>query len=367
VALIAPIRTAPLKFPPHTSLRDRLNQAVDAYFERGELSRHGGARMWVKSAVMIAWTVMSYVVLVFMVHTWWQALLAAISLGLAVAGIGFNVMHDGGHGSYSASRLLNRLSARTLDLIGGSSYMWNYKHNILHHHFTNVDGVDDDLEAEPFLRFAPGQRRYWFHRFQYLYVWLLYGFLPPKWQWYDDFKDLITARKGNHAVPRPRGTALAWLFVGKALFFGWALILPLVLHPVLNVLAVYSVVALVTGVTMGVVFQLAHCVEEAEITPLPEGDIRLPRSWAEHQLATTADFAPGTPILTSYLGGLNYQIEHHLFPRISHIHYPALAAIVRDVCSESGVRHIRHPSLWSAVTSHIRFLKRMGRPDAAQA
>jgi len=195
-----------------------------------------------------------------------------------------------------------------------------------------------------------------------LYIWVLYVFLPPKWHWWDDFKALVTGRVGRQPMPRPRARMLLVLFAGKILFLGWALVLPMLLHPVVNVLLIYAFVSLVTGVTLGTVFQLAHCVEEAEITPLPATNERMPRSWAEHQLATTTNFCPRNRILSWYLGGLNYQVEHHLFPRISHVHYPALSPIVREVCAESGIQHMSHDNLGRALLSHIRFLKRLGRP-----
>jgi linoleoyl-CoA desaturase len=358
-------RTASLKFPAHTSLRDRLNEAVDEYFRSKGISKHGGVRMWLKSLTVIAWAVASYVTLVFLASSWWLVLLSAVSLGLAVAGIGFNVQHDGGHGAYSSRRFGNRATARVLDLVGGSSYIWNFKHNIFHHQYTNVDGVDDDLEADPLLRLAPGQRRFWFHRFQHIYIWLLYGFLPPKWAWYDDIRDLITGRAGRQPITRPKGWDLAWMLVGKALYTTWVLVIPLLLHPFWNVLGVYLVVALVAGVTLSTVFQLAHCVEEADVTSIPEDGAKLPRSWAEHQLATTADFSPRNRLLSWYLGGLNFQVEHHLFPRICHVHYPALAPVIRGVCQEAGVTHFTHKSVWRALRSHVRHLKQMGRPVPA--
>ena len=356
----------PVKFPPHTPLRERLNQAVESYFNGGRKKRTGGIRIWIKSVAIVAWAVTSWIALVFFAANWWQALLLGASLGLAVAGIGFNVMHDGGHGAYSRKKIFNRFSAVMLDLVGGSSYMWNFKHNIMHHQFTNVDGVDNDLEAWPFLRLAPGQKRLWFHRFQWLYIWPLYVFLPPKWQWWDDFRSLIAGRIGGQRIPRPKGWNLTWLFLGKLLFFTWALIVPLMVHSFWHVLAIYAFVALVLGVTLGTVFQLAHCVEEADIQPVPAGGGRLPKSWAEHQLATTADFSPRNPLLTWYLGGLNYQVEHHLFPRISHIHYKKLAPAVRQVCHEEGVPHLTNRNLFTALRSHIHFLRRMGRRNQAR-
>ena len=362
----APERLA-VKYPPHSPLRAELQRRVEAHFRGKSFGPEGGLRLGLKSGLILAWWLGSYLLLVFWAHGFWQVSLLAASLGLAVAGIGFNIQHDGGHGSCSRRRLGNRLSSLALDLMGGSSYFWHFKHNVLHHHFTNVDGVDDDLQAGPLLRLAEGQRRRWFHRFQHWYIWLLYAFLPPKWQLYDDWSTLATGRIGDQPVPRPRGWDLGLLFLGKVVFVTWAFAVPLTMHSVGSVLLVYSFCALVTGVTLGTVFQLAHCVEEAGFSRIPARDERMARAWAEHQLATTVDFAPGNRWLTWYLGGLNFQVEHHLFPRVSHIHYRALAPVIRSVCVEFRVPHHSHETMWGALRSHVRYLKRMGRRSLAPA
>ena len=351
---------AAVKYPRHSPLRDRLIRSVDHYFHETKLRPHGGGRMVGKSALILGWWLLSYLLLVFWASAWWQGGILVVSLALAAAGIGFNIQHDGGHGSYAARGLGNRLSSFTLDLMGGSSYFWHFKHNILHHHYTNLDGVDDDLDAGPLLRLAEGQRRRWFHRVQHWYIWPLYAFLPPKWQFYDDWRCLITGRIGDQPIPRPRGGDLAILIGGKLLYVGWAFALPLTFHSAGSVLAAYALCALVLGIVLGTVFQLAHCVEEATFPLAPAKGERLERSWAEHQIATTVDFAPRSRWLTWYLGGLNFQIEHHLFPRISHLHYPALEPIVRSVCADAGVRHVSHETTWSALRSHVRYLKRLG-------
>ena len=351
-----------VKYPPHSPLHAELNARVQAYFQRTGLSREGGPRLWAKTALILAWLVASYVLLIFWATTWWQALPLAVSLALAVAGVGFNIQHDGGHRAYSRHKLGNRLSSWTLDLVGGSSYLWNFKHNLIHHHYANIEGVDQDIEAAPFLRLAPGQPRRWYHRFQHLYVWLLLAFFHPKWVFRDDFRDLLRGRIGAQPIPRPRAADLAVFFSGKLIFVGWLLVLPLALHPWVSVLLVYGCFSLALGVTLATVFQLAHCVREAEFHGIPRERERMKSGWVEHQLATTVDFAPRSRWLTWYLGGLNYQIEHHVFPRISHIHYPALAPIVREVCREHGVRHRTNETLWSALRSHVGFMKRMGRP-----
>src|SRR5262249_36676403 len=260
----------------------------------------------------------SYAVLVFLAGTWWLALASAISLGLAMAAVGFNIQHDAGHQAYSRRNWINRLMAMTLDLLGGSSYVWAKKHNSVHHCFVNITGHDDDIDLGIFGRLTPHQKRLKFHRFQHFYLWVLYGLLPTKWQFYDDFRDVVTGRIGAHRFPRPRGWDLATLIGGKIVFFSLALTIPLLLHPVWTVLLFYALASFVQGVTLSVVFQLAHCVEEADF-PLPRlGAGRMETTWAVHQVETTVDFARGNRFLSWIIGGLNFQIEHHLFPRISH-------------------------------------------------
>jgi linoleoyl-CoA desaturase len=358
---------AAVKYPPHSSLRNELNARVQAYFDKRGRTSKGGLRIWGKSALIFLWLASSYLLLVFWAETWWQAVPLTISVALAVAGIGFNVQHDGGHGAFSRRKLGNRLSAWTLDMVGGSSHVWNFKHTLIHHHYTNIQGVDDDIEAEPFLRLAPGQRRRWYHRFQHLYVWPLYGFFSPKWNYYDDFYNLIRGKVGSQPIRRPRGFDLVVFLAGKLFYVGWVLVLPLFLHPWGIVLALYALYCLALGITLATVFQLAHCVEEATFSDVPADGRRMDRCWAEHQLATTVDFSPRSRLLTWYLGGLNYQVVHHLFPRVSHVHYPALAPIMRMVCEERGVRYLSNSTIWAALRSHLRLLRRMGRPEPTVA
>jgi linoleoyl-CoA desaturase len=184
--------------------------------------------------------------------------------------------------------------------------------------------------------------------------------MPIKWQVYDNFKSVISGRIGGHRLLRPKGWDLVTFIAGKALFFSSALLIPIMLHPVWTVLAFYMSVSFVEGVVLGVVFQLAHCVEEAAF-PLPRQDTaRMEAAWAVHQLDTTLDFAPRNRLLCRFLGGLNFQIEHHLFPKMCHIHYPALAQLVAQTCKEFELRHMAHDTFLAAVAAHFRWLRRMG-------
>ncbi len=193
----------------HILLRER----VQAHFESTGRARRDSLAMVVKSAVMLAWFALSYGLLVFGVRSWSAALALSVSLGLAMAAIGFNIQHDGGHGAYSRHRWINRLAAMTLDLLGGSSLIWAHKHNGLHHTFTNISGRDDDLNLGPIGRLSPHQPHRRWHRWQHLYLWPLYGMLPIKWQLFDDFADLATWGRGDHSRPGPAGAE--WLvFLG---------------------------------------------------------------------------------------------------------------------------------------------------------
>jgi linoleoyl-CoA desaturase len=358
----------PLKFGPTDKFSRELKKRVDAYFERTGSRRRDCPLMYFKTATILAWFTAVYVVLVAVPMTWWLVLPLAVLLGLAVAAIGFNIQHDGAHKAYSNYQWVNKLMALTLDLMGGSSYMWDWKHNSIHHTFTNVHGHDDDINIGKLGRLAPEQPRYKFHRLQGIYLWLLYGFLAIKWHLFDDFYQVCVGRIGEHKIPRPKGNDLLVFIGGKIFFFSLAFGIPMLFHPVLSVLAVYATAAFVSGVVLSVVFQLAHCVEGVDF-PMPVSDTigggtRLQTDWAVHQIQTTMDFARQNRMLCWFLGGLNFQIEHHLFSKICHVNYPALSKVVEEACHEFGVRYAAKKTFFAGLASHFRWLVQMGRPGS---
>jgi linoleoyl-CoA desaturase len=282
-----------------------------------------------------------------------------------MAAIGFNVQHDGGHRAYSNHQWVNRIMASSLDLLGGSSYVWARKHNSIHHSYANITGHDDDIDLGILGRLSPHQKWLRFHRLQHFYLWALYGLLPIKWQLYDDFRNVIVGKVGGHRLARPRGWDLLTFIGGKVVFFSLALGIPSLLHPLWAVLLLYVATSFFQGVVLSVVFQLAHCVEEATF-PLPQPDTgRMEAAWAVHQLETTVDFARSSRLLSWFVGGLNFQIEHHLFPQVCHVHYPALSRLVEKTCREFGLRYVAHESLLAGVASHFRWLRRVGMAATA--
>jgi linoleoyl-CoA desaturase len=342
-----------------------LKERVDAYFRRTGFSRRDRPAMYLKVVLLLAWFLGSYLALVFKADAWWQALLLAMSLGLAMAGLGFNCCHDAAHGAFSNLNLINRALTRAFDLLGMSSYVWHWEHNIFHHSYPNIAGADQNIDIGSFARLSPHQPHRWIHRYQHLYLWLLYGFIHLKWQLFYDYKCLVSGRIGTNDFPRPCGWQLLALLAGKALFYGWAIALPTFFHP-LWVTGLFFLVASVTcGIALSYVFQLAHCTESADFLTAADESPYCGREWAVHQVQTTVDFARQSRLWSWYLGGLNFQIEHHLFPQIAHEHYPALAEIVEATCDDFGIRYWAHPSLSSAFASHQRWLYRMGRREPA--
>ena len=351
-----------LKFDTEDTFYRELRKRVNEFFERTGRNQRDCPQMYLKTAIVLGWFATSYMLLVFFATAWWLAVLLAVSLALSMAAIGFNIQHDGSHGAYSERPSINKLMALTLDLLGGSSFGWACKHNIVHHTYANITGHDDDIEIGIFGRLSPHQRWLSFHRWQHIYLWVLYGFVAIKWQLYDDFRDVVIGRFGGHRHPRPKGWDLLAFIGGKVLFFSLAIGIPLLVHPVSIVLAFYVAIAFVQGLALSLVFQLPHCVENAAF-PMPQADTgRMAAPWAVHQVQTTVDYGRGNRLLSWFVGGLNFQIEHHLFPRICHLHYPALAPLVEQTCQEFGVHYQANETFRSALASHFRWLRKMGMP-----
>ncbi|WP_206292279.1 fatty acid desaturase family protein [Humisphaera borealis] len=366
-AVTTPKSAPPLKFAAENEFMHTLRKRIDALFEGTGRRKRDCWQMYVKSAVLMTAFVTSYLALLFVVTTWWQAVPIAAFLGLVLAGIGFNIGHDGGHNGYSEKGWINKIAAMSFDLIGGSSFQWHWKHGVFHHTYVNISGHDTDIETGILGRLSPQQPRYWFHRFQHIYLWPLYGMLAMKWQIFDDWNDIIRGRIGEHKVRRPRGKDLFIFVAGKLVAYTFMFVIPMLLHPVLSVLGLYVVAMFCMGVAMSVVFQLAHVVEDAEF-PMPVGDTnKMENAWAVHQIETTVDFARDSKICSWLMGGLNFQIEHHLFPKICHINYPEMSKVVEQTCKEFGVRFSEHKTFRSGVASHYRWLKKMGQPEVTPA
>jgi linoleoyl-CoA desaturase len=324
----------------------------------------GRRRLHRKAAAIGILAVGSYSGLVFAsVGLLWRVTFAAL-LVVAVVAVATGVMHDGNHGAFSRSARVNRLAGWTSDLLGGSSFLWRFKHNSLHHLNTNVVGYDTDIDQAPFARLAPQQPWRPWHRYQHIYMWLLYGFLTLNWLLLSDFITLRRGKVGDHALAMPvRKRDVALIIAGKIVHVGWAIAIPLAFHPWWGVLCFYLISSWCVGFLLANIFQLAHCVDLAEFLP-PDA----PRRGADfelHQLRTTVDIRCTAPVVGHFvrwlMGGLDCQIEHHLAPRLPHTTYALIAPRLQEACAERSVSYRVHASVRSAIRSHARWLREMGR------
>ena len=341
----------------HVELKKRINQ----YFAATGKEMTGGWRLVTKAVILVTILIATYTILVFFTPTWPYAIALSALLGFTTAAIGFNIMHDGSHGSFSKYKWLNKTASTIAEFVGASQFMWNMKHNVIHHAYANIDGIDDDIDAKPILRMAPTQKRYKIHRFQHLYFWIFYAFLHLYWTMMSDYRKYFTKKIGDFPLKKMSTKDHIGFWSFKILHYGLFIVLPIIKLGVIDWLIGYTVFTVCVGFTISIVFQLAHTVEHTEFPVPDEKTHKLEDEWAIHQLKTTANFATRNRLISWYVGGLNFQIEHHLFPKISHIHYPAISKIIKQACVEHGVVYVEYKRMYQAVASHVSFLREMGR------
>lgn len=354
-------------FPPRSAFHASVKQRVEQYFADRNLATTGDWRLWLKTALLLASTVTAYSLLVFVPLSLPVSIGLLIVLAQGLVLVSCNAAHDGAHESFARSKTLNWLAGSLLDVAGGSQMVWRFKHNRLHHIYTNVQALDNDLQNSGMFRLSPEQPWRPWHRWQHLYAFFMYGFLTLSWVFYGDFSKLLSGRIGGYTLPKLRRAEVGFFLAARGLYFGYALLLPCLFHPVWHVLLAFGTVHFIMGLTLSVVFQLAHVIEGTQFpSPATETGL-LPHSWAVHEVETTANFAPRNRWVTWYVGGLNFQIEHHLFAGICHIHYPAISTIVAQTCQEFAIPYLSYPTVWSALRGHYRFLKRLGTSESPPA
>lgn len=285
--------------------------------------------------------------------------------GLGMAGIGMGIMHDAIHGSYSKNSKINKYMGYTMNLIGASATVWKIQHNVLHHTYTNIHEADDDINAPAFLRFTPHSKQYWIHKFQYLYVWFFYGLSTISWVTTKDYVRINRYRNmGFFSKSGEFRRELIKMTSWKVLYYTFALIMPLVMVPLAPWIIILAFVAMhfVTGLSISLVFQTAHVMPDTSF-PQPNSEGLIHNNWNLHQLATTTNFAPRSRFFSWLIGGLNYQVEHHLMPHVSHVHYRKLAPIVKQTAEEFGIPYLSKNTFVAALWDHAKMLYQLGRAN----
>lgn len=357
----------PLRFknPNQADFVKTLRKRVDDYFKENNIPKTGDIRLKVKAIFMFLLYTTPYALMVLgFVTNIWALWGLSVIMGFGMAGIGFCVMHDANHGSFSRKKWVNKFMGFSLNFLGGNVNNWKAQHNIMHHTYTNINEYDEDISPAALLRFSPHAEKKGVHRFQYVYAWFLYGLMTLSWTFSKDFVDVYKYdRKGVFKqLQTTFRKEMIQIILTRIMYFTYMIVVPALLMDVAfwQLVIGFLTIHFVAGVTLASVFQLAHVMEETEY-PLPDDAKTISNQWAVHQLSTTLNFANGNRLLSWFVGGLNYQVEHHLFPNISHIHYRSIAPIVERTAKEFNLPYNSQPSFIKALGSHGRMLYELGR------
>jgi linoleoyl-CoA desaturase len=357
--------STPLKFAAtNREFVATLNQRVNNYFKTNNITKHGNREMVIKTIFMFLLYLVPYVLILTETVTGVFGLISMVVLmGLGSAGIGLSVMHDANHGAYSKKTWVNSLIGYSMNLLGATAYNWKLQHNVLHHSYTNVHEEDEDISPRGALRLTPHSDWKRVHKYQFIYAWFLYGLLTIVWLMFKDFSRLYKYQKSGFLKAQKGNAAREWtiLLATKAIYVGYAVVLPTILTPLLWWQVVLGALAMhyIAGFILAIIFQPAHVIEGTEF-PLPDENRTLENNWAIHQLLTTTNFGNNSRWFSWYVGGLNFQIEHHLFPNICHVHYRKIASIVRKTAHEFDLPYKTSRTFFSALVAHGRLLKQLG-------
>lgn len=341
-----------------------LNKRVNNYFKENNIKRTGNWKLYTKAIIMFGIFLIPLILILTVTMPQWVLLLLTIVIGIGMAGVGMNVMHDSNHEAFSSKKWVNKIMGSSIYILAGNVYNWKVQHNVLHHTFTNIQGYDEDIDAGRIIRFSKHAKWFKIHKFQKYYSFFLYGLLTINWAITTDFKQMHSYLKRKLSYGKFPNPAKEWtiLIVTKIVYYLLWIVLPLAVLDIAwwKVLIGFFVMHYTAGIILSVIFQLAHVVPKTEM-PLPDTEGNLEHTWAVHQLFTTANFAPRNKFVLWYTGGLNHQVEHHIFPHISHIHYGKIAKIVKETAQEFNLPYNEYKSMRKAILEHFEQLKSLGQ------
>ena len=341
-----------------------LNKRVNEYFKEKGISKFGNFTMYIKTLSMFMIYTGPFIYLIAMEPQGWSALVALVIMGLGYSGIGLSVMHDAVHGAYSSTPWINKALGYSLNLLGGNALNWRIQHNVLHHTYTNIEEHDEDIAPKAILRFSPQAPLWSIHKYQHIYVWLFYALGTFFWVTFKDFTKIRIYHREGMLEKHSKSVAIEYtiLILSKIIYYTYIIGLPVYLTEYTGgqIFFGFLLMHLVAGTALAMIFQPAHLMEEVEY-PAPSINGKMKYSWLVHQLYTTTNFATENRLLSWYAGGLNFQIEHHLFPHICHVHYRGISKIVRNTANEYGMPYFNRSSFKATLWDHTKMMQKLGR------
>lgn len=340
-----------------------LNKRVNNYFKENNIKKTGNWKLYIKAVLMFALLITPLVLILTVDLPGWAQIIGMIIIGIGMAGVGMNVMHDANHESFSSKKWVNKLMGSSIYILAGNDYNWKVQHNVLHHTYTNIQGLDEDIEAGRIIRFSKHAKWLNIHKFQKYYSIFLYGLLTINWAITTDFKQSYSYLKRKLSYGKFPNPVTQWtkLIIGKIIYYAVWIVLPLIIgFTWWQVLIGFFIMHYTAGIILSVTFQLAHVMPNTEM-PLPDTDGNMEHTWAIHQLFTTSNFAPKNKLVEFFTGGLNHQVEHHIFPHISHVHYKKISEIVRKTAQEFDLPYNEYKTFFAAFTEHFKQLDYLGK------
>ncbi len=340
-----------------------LNKRVNSYFKENNIKKTGNWKLYVKTIVMFTLFLAPLILLLTLNLPTWVQLLFVIVIGIGMAGVGMNVMHDANHEAFSSKKWVNKLMGSSIYILAGNVYNWQVQHNVLHHTYTNIEGHDEDIDAGRIIRFSKHSKWLKIHQYQQYYSFLLYGLLTLNWAITTDFTQTYRYLKRKLSYGKSPKPAVQWtkLIISKIIYYSLWIVLPIFSgFAWWEVLIGFFVMHYTAGIILSVIFQLAHVMPNTE-TPLPDDKGNMKNTWAIHQLFTTSNFAPKNWLVGFYTGGLNHQVEHHLYSNISHIHYKKIAKIVKETAKEFSLPYNEYKTMRRAIIEHYKQLELLGK------
>ena len=341
-----------------TALRNEVNQ----YFVQNKILKTANINMYFKCCVMLSIYLVPYFLMIFGVLGESFFILCWFLMGIGMAGVGMCIMHDGNHNAFSNNRSINKIMGLTLQILGGTYKNWKIQHNQLHHKYPNMINHDPDVSPIKLLRFSPDSDYKKIYRFQFIYAWFLYGLMTFSFATVKEFKQLIEWKK-NKIINSEDFRQLMFELIGwKMIYYFFILVIPMLVLDLAfsQWFGLFFLMHFVAGFLLAIVFQTAHILPECQHLKLTEKlDLN---SWAINQLLTTSNYAPNNQLLSWCIGGLNYQIEHHLFPGICHVHYANIAEIVKRKAIAYNLPYHCKKTFLQAIFAHGKMLYFLGQP-----
>ncbi|MCB0665722.1 MAG: acyl-CoA desaturase [Saprospiraceae bacterium] len=343
----------------HREFKEVLFERLNSFFKDNQLSRKADWEMKLKVTLALVWWLGSYLLLYALELNYWQFFLYYIFMGLGQTFMFLNIAHDANHNAISNNRYINKALSYVLDACGISSYMWRVMHNKGHHSVMNIHGEDEGIFAHGIFRFSPHAPWKKMHRYQHIYVWLMYWITTMDFLFVKDLEYLLL-KDNKHIQEMKIPTSEYVIIIGSKIFYLFYMIaLPVLIlgFSFWQVLLAFVITHFIMGMIAAWIIQIAHLLD---INQFPAS--RNEYDFVDHIFATTTDYATRSRLANIICGGLNHHVVHHLFPHVAHTHYPPLTKIVKETAQEFGVDYRENPSMYEAIVHHVKLLKKLGEP-----